>query len=166
MALNYQLHRSNRNDQTKGLWYARAVHTGTVDIDQLADLMQNNCTVKRADILAVISELVEVMTNQLQDSKIVKLDRLGSFKVSMSSEGVEQASDWKVTKHLKGMRILFTPERKRDATSGSYTRALLSGIKVKEQNFYDVDSSKASADGDAADGGDSTDNTADTAAGE
>lgn len=150
MALNYQLRKSNRNDDTKGLWYAHAVHTGTVDIDKLADLMQNNCTVKRADILAVVSELVEVMTTQLQDSKIVKLDRLGSFKVGMSSGPAATAAEWNVQKNLKGIHIIFTPERKRDSTTGVYSRALLSGIKVKEQNFYDVDSSSAT-DADATD---------------
>lgn len=157
MALNYQLRKSNRNDDTKGLWYAHAVHSGVVDIDKLADLMQNNCTVKRADILAVISELVEVMATQLQDSKIVKLDRLGSFKAGISSGPAATAAEWSVQKHLKGVHIVFTPERKRDSTTGVYTRALLAGVKVKEQNFYDVDSSKA-ADGESTDA-DATDTT-------
>jgi len=58
---------------------------------------------------------------------------------------VEQAADWKATKNLTGLHIVFTPERKRDATSSAYTRALLSGAKVKEQNFYDVDSSASTS---------------------
>ena len=41
--------------------------------------LQRNCTVKKADILAVLDELVETMRDQLQDSKRVKLDGFGSF---------------------------------------------------------------------------------------
>lgn len=146
MSVNYQLKKSNRNDNTKGKWYARAVHTGVVTIDDLADVMQNNSTVKRSDILAVISELVEVMNNYLRESKVVKLDRLGSFKLSFSSEGVEKASDWNVSKHVKGMHVLFTPERKKDSSNGKYVRAFLSDVKLKELNYYDVDSSDSTSD--------------------
>lgn len=151
MALNYQLKKSTRNDKTKGMWYARAVHTGVVDTDKLAELMQDNCTVKRSDILAVLSELVDVMTAQLQESKVVKLDRLGSFKVGLSSSGVEQPSDWKASSNLVGLHVLFTPERKLDTASGTYRRTFLNGVTLKEQNYYDVDSSK-SASSDSSDG--------------
>lgn len=62
MAVFYKLYQDNRsNAKNKGHWFARTVMTSTTTIDDLADIMQNNCTLKRADILAVISELVEVM---------------------------------------------------------------------------------------------------------
>ena len=70
MAVFYRLYQDNRSNSTHpGEWYARAVHTGTVDIDGLAEEMQANCTVKRADIVAVLSELVETMQRHLQMSK-------------------------------------------------------------------------------------------------
>lgn len=69
MAVFYKLYQENREGSAnKGKWYARAVHTGTVTIDDLADEMQANCTVKRADIVAVLSELVETMQKHLQMS--------------------------------------------------------------------------------------------------
>lgn len=148
MALNYKLVQSKRNDETKGKWYARASYTSVITIDDLADIMQNNCTVKRSDILAVISELVEVMNDQLKNSHIVKIDRLGSFKIGLSTGGAEAADQWNINKHLKGMHVLFTPVRKKDASIGRYNRAFLSGVKLQEQKFYDVDSST----GDTTDG--------------
>ena len=66
-----------------GKWYPRAVMTNTVDTDALATIMQRNCTVKKSDILAVISELIETMQDQLQDSKRVKLNGFGTFKIGM-----------------------------------------------------------------------------------
>lgn len=146
MALNYKLSQSKRNDKTKGKWYARACYNGIVTIDDLADIMQNNCTVKRSDILAVISELVEVMNDQLKNSKIVKLDRFGSFKIGMSTNGAEKVSEWNVTRDVTGLHMIFTPERKKDSSKNTYTRAFLSGVKLQEQKFYDVDSSADSAD--------------------
>ena len=50
MAVKYKIYQSNRKDAFKGKWYARAVHDGTVTTDDLADIMQDNCTVKRSDI--------------------------------------------------------------------------------------------------------------------
>ena len=77
MAGFFKFYYENREGSAnKGKWYARAVHTGTVTIDDLADEMQANCTVKRADIVAVLSELVETMQKHLQMSHRVKLDRV------------------------------------------------------------------------------------------
>ena len=44
MAVSYRLYQNNREGKFKGMWYARASHNGTVDIDKLADIMQANCT--------------------------------------------------------------------------------------------------------------------------
>ena len=45
MAVSYRLYQNNREGKFKGMWYARASHNGTVDINKLADIMQANCTV-------------------------------------------------------------------------------------------------------------------------
>lgn len=42
MAVSYRLYQNNREGKFKGMWYARACHNGTVDIDKLADIMQAN----------------------------------------------------------------------------------------------------------------------------
>lgn len=58
MSVVYRLTQDNRKQsKTKGKWYARSLHTGVIDIDGLASIMQANCTLKKSDILAVIAEL-------------------------------------------------------------------------------------------------------------
>ncbi len=47
-----------------GKWYPRAVITQTVDTEMLAAIMQRNCTLKKTDIVAVISELIAKMADQ------------------------------------------------------------------------------------------------------
>ena len=115
----------------KDQWYGRAVHTGTVDIDDLAEEMEANCTVKRADIVAVISELVVTMKRHLQQSHRVRLNRLGTFKIGMSTSPALTAKDFTASGNVKSVHVLFQPETKieKDRTR---VKALLTGCKVKE----------------------------------
>lgn len=115
----------------KNQWYGRAVHTGTVDIDDLAEEMEANCTVKRADIVAVISELVETMKRHLQLSQRVRLNRLGTFKLGMSTSPALTAKEFNASDNVKSVHVLFQPETKigKDKTR---VRALLNGCKVTE----------------------------------
>lgn len=132
MAVFYKLYQDNRlNSKFKGQWYARAVHTGTVDIDDLADEMQANCTVKRADIVAVLSELVETMKTHLQMSHRVKLDRLGTFKIGMSTKPAENIKEFTANDNVKSVHVLFQPETKIEKNK-TRVKALISGCKVQE----------------------------------
>ncbi len=141
MAVLYRLYQNtNKKSTALNKWYAKAVMTNVVDINQLADIMQRNCTVKRADIVAVLSELVETMRDQLQESHRVKLDGLGSFKLGLESKGADNAYDYDVRKHLKGVHVVFTPEVKTDS-SGRRTKTFLEGVTVAElpKNAVDTD---------------------------
>ena len=132
MSVFYRLHQDKSvGTKRSGKWYARAVSTSVINTRQLADIMQRNCTVKRSDILAVIDELVETMRDQLQDSKRIKLDGFGSFKIGVRSIGANSAKEFSVSENIKGMRVIFSPERSTDA-SGNRTKQFLQGIKVEE----------------------------------
>lgn len=156
MAVKYKLYQENRkNSKYQGKWYGRAVHEDTVGIDELADIMQANCTVKRADILAVISELVETMKTQLQNSMRVKLDRFGSFKIGLNTSPADSAKDFTPQKNVKRLHIIFQPEVKVD-NNGTRTRSFLTGTKLRELNAYNVDKSDDGTDaGNTGTGGNS-----------
>ena len=124
-----------------GKWYPRAVITQTVDTEQLATIMQRNCTLKKADIVAVISELIETMADQLQDSKRVKLNGFGSFKIGIRGEGADSAADFSVSKNIKGLHVLFQPEVKKDG-SGVMQKTFITGCSVQEAPKNDVDTTK------------------------
>lgn len=137
MAVNYKKYKAVRKDKFNGKWYARVAHNGTVTTKQLAAIMQRNCTVKESDIVAVLTELVEVMNDQLQNSMIVKLDGFGSFKMGMTSAPAETAEDWTLAKNLRNVHINFMPEMKRSAGSTHYERTFLKGVKMQEATAYD-----------------------------
>jgi len=138
MAVKYKIYQSKRSGSSYGKWYGRAVHEGTVTVDDLADIMQDNCTVKRSDILAVISELVEVMTTQLQNSMRVKIDRFGTFKIGMTTTPALTAKEFSASTNIKNMHVLFQPELKVDA-NGKRTQVFLNGAKAQESSVYNID---------------------------
>ena len=82
-------------------------------------------------LLGITEELVEVMKDQMQDSKRVKLDGFGSFKIAMQSKGAQTAAKFSVAEHVKGLRVLFLPERSTDS-SGNRIKQFLQGARVEE----------------------------------
>ena len=119
MAVLYKLRQEKRTkSKFKGQWYARSIAIDTVNTTALADIMQQNCTVKKSDILAVIAELVEVMKQQLQDSKNVRLDGFGTFRIGLKTKPAVS-------------HILFRPITRVNKDK-SRSRAFLDGCRVQE----------------------------------
>ena len=132
MSVFYRLHQDqSTGTKRSGKWYARAVPTAVINTRQLAEIVQRNCTVKKSDVMAVIEELVEVMKDQMQDSKRVKLDGFGSFKIGIESKGAATAAKFTVAEHIKGLHVVFMPERTKD-TAGNRSKQFLQGAKVEE----------------------------------
>lgn len=141
MAVNFKIYQSNRKGGTNGKFYARASHRETINTKDLAEVMQNNSTVKRSDIVAVLTELSEVLRQELQRSNKVHIDGIGTFKVGIHSKGAKTAKEFNATDNIVGSRILFMPETTIDA-NGNRVKALLAGLKVKEAASYESLKSK------------------------
>ena len=142
MPILYRMHQDNRkNSAHKGKWYARAVMNGTVGIDEVAEVMQRNCTLKKSDIRAVIAELVETMQDFLQNSMRVKLDGLGSFKIGLKTKAADKPENFNAGTNVVGMRVNCQPEVT-IGKNGVRRQALLTGAKVQETSRNTVDSRK------------------------
>ena len=132
MSVFYRLHQDKSvGTKRSGKWYARMVPTAVVDTRKLAEIIQRNCTVKKADVLAVIDELVETMRDQMQDSKRVKLDGFGSFKIGIKSKGAATAKAFTVQENIEDLHVVFNPERTHDA-AGNRSKQFLQGATVEE----------------------------------
>lgn len=132
MPVFYRLHQDQSvGTKRSGKWYARMVPTSTINTKQLAAIMQRNCTVKVSDIRAVIEEMIETMRDQLQDSKRVKLDGFGSFKIGINCKGARSAKAFTVTDNIKDVHIVFTPERSTDS-AGNHSKTFLESVAVQE----------------------------------
>ena len=139
MAVIYKIYKNNNKKNAGfGKFYARAMHNGTTNLDDIAAIIERNCSMKKSDVKAVLTELVEVMTAQIQDSKRVKLDGLGTFKIGISTKGAESAA----AKHIKNMRVIFMPEVHVERDSRKHIKALLSGVNVTEMKQYTIEKKK------------------------
>lgn len=98
-----------KDSKSFGKYYARAIHTDTVDLDDIADVIERNCTLKRSDVKACLTELVEVMRDKMQSSNKVRINGLGIFKINVKSTGVDAPGDFKGT-NITGYRVNFAPE--------------------------------------------------------
>ena len=132
MAVLYKLYQDNRDTSThKGEWYARAKTLDTVTLNEIAQRIQDNTTAKKADALAVLTEMVEVERDYLQKSYRVKIDGLGSFKMSLKTSPAPTAKEFSASKNIKSMRALFQEDVTVDK-NGMRHRSLSSGATAKE----------------------------------
>ena len=136
MAVNYKIYQSKANNASKGLYYARAAYRESVGLKKLAEIMQANCTVKYSDILAVLTELAEVMKTELLNSNSVKIEGLGTFRVTLKSKGCANLKEFKPQNHIIGARVRFAPEVYKDIVSGKRVKPMLAGMKVAELDDY------------------------------
>ena len=132
MAVLYKLYQDNRDtSKHKGEWYARAKTLDTVTLNEIAQRIQDNTTAKKADALAVLTEMVEVVRDYLQKSYRVKIDGLGSFKMSLKTSPAPTAKEFSASKNIKSMRALFQEDVTVDK-NGMRHRSLSSGATAKE----------------------------------
>ena len=76
-----------QNPEVAGKFYAQAQARGEAGIRELSQRIQQTCTVTRADVMAVLIALEDVVADSLANGEIVRLGELGSLQISLSSEG-------------------------------------------------------------------------------
>lgn len=119
MSLNYRLTKSNMNGKSNGRYYAKAVSLGEIHIEELAKMLSHSGTVTEGDVKAVLTDLVNLMKDQLSSSKTVVLDGFGRFKLAIDSDTVAAPTDFNAGKHIKGLRCKFIAEGKRGDIGGN-----------------------------------------------
>lgn len=133
MAVFFTVFQNTRKGGNK-LWYARAVHPGSIDLDTIAERIQRNCSMKKSDCLAVMTEMVEVMNDALQNSEKVRIEGLGTFYIGLRSGGAIDEKEFNANEYIKGCRVGFLAEGKR--TKNGVTRAFTSGITYKKTSGF------------------------------
>ena len=74
----------------------------------ITDEISQNCTLTRADVVACLAALQQVIINHLKDGRSVRMGDLGSFRLSMRGKGAATADEVK-SDNIKSIRVLFTP---------------------------------------------------------
>ena len=141
MAVFYQLYQNKRTGSTtKDKWYARAKVIGTKDLRDIAEIIQRNASVKRSDVMAVLTELPEVMGDMLLASYRVKLNGFGAFKIGICTRPANTMKEFTVDANIAGSRIVFQPETERQGSNGPRVRTL--ATKVEYQSVEKLNKKK------------------------
>ncbi len=92
-------------------YYARACDRQKIDLYALAETLEQRSTLSRADIIATLVSLVDLIPELLLQNRTVELDELGIFSLNLKSEGVddERTDGYRL---IKGVDIAFRPSRR------------------------------------------------------
>lgn len=82
------------NPEIQGKYYAQAQARGEAGIRELSQRIQQTCTVTRADVMAVLIALEDVVSDSLANGEIVRLGELGSLQVSLSGSGAATKEEY------------------------------------------------------------------------
>ena len=108
-----KLQNNNKKSTAYGKWFATAVYDQRfVETEELANYIQQQASVKKSDIKAVLDELGGAMKHYFELGQKVKLDGLGIFKVGFSSIGAADKVDCTAAT-ITTRRVLFQPETER-----------------------------------------------------
>lgn len=123
-----------REPELAGKYYATAQARGVMGIREMAERIQQACTVTRADTMAVLTALEDVVSEGLQAGEIVRLGDLGSLQISLSGKGAASAEEYNSSLITK-IRILFRPGATlRDAISNlSFQRVSTKSGKADDE---------------------------------
>jgi len=108
-----KLQNNNSDSTAYGKWFATAVYDQHfIETEELANYIQQQASVKKSDIKAVLDELGGAMKHYFELGQKVKLEGIGIFKVGFSSIGtVEKENCGAAT--ITTRRVLFQPETER-----------------------------------------------------
>ena len=108
-------------------YYAHVQASGEASIREMAERIQQSCTVHKSDVFAVLVALEDVITDALRGGEIVRLGELGSFQIGISSKGALTEDDHDVSM-IKKARSNFRPGV---ALSGILSNLTFQKVKVK-----------------------------------
>ena len=92
-------------------WYAAVANDGEMTIDDLTKQIEKFSALSEADIRGVIIALENVIQDNLINGKIIRLDKLGSFYPSLSSNGAATKEEFDVSL-IKGAKVNYRPGKR------------------------------------------------------
>lgn len=90
--------------------YAKAQYTNLLTLDTFADhIASHGSKYNRADIYAVLMQSVDCLREMLLEGKRIEMGDLGTFSVSIQSQGTKELSDFNPAIHIKRLKVNWSP---------------------------------------------------------
>ena len=95
-------------------YHGQAIKTVELTMEKLAKRINNSTTVTQADCLAVLISMQEHIIEALSEGKVVVLDDLGRFHVTLQGKcypkEILNAEDFSPSAQIKSHKIVFRPD--------------------------------------------------------
>lgn len=109
--MKYKLvQKANPQKREEKKWYANAVNDRRMGQRELSQNIAGKSSLTAGDIANTLQNLSEELPKALISGTIVEIDGLGSFRASISSDGVENEKDFH-SGMIKSVKIIFTPSQ-------------------------------------------------------
>ena len=112
LVARYQRRKYVNQPDSQMLYYVRQ-KSGTVrvmDINKLADAIEANSSLTAGDVKHAIEAFVEQLRLSLTQGDKVKVDGLGTFHITLSSEGAEKEKDCTV-RSIRKVNVRFVADK-------------------------------------------------------
>ncbi|MBE0651606.1 MAG: HU family DNA-binding protein [Bacteroidales bacterium] len=90
-------------------YYGRISGRKQINFRQVANTLSRRTTMSTADVAAAVEGFREIIVEELMAGNNVKLDGLGIFSLSLSTEAVDNPSKLNKT-HIRDLKIQFRPD--------------------------------------------------------
>ena len=107
-------------------FYAQAIANGVVDLERLAYLVSNQCTVRESDCYAVLIAMMHNVADELSQGRIVDMGVLGRFQVGVRSEGLDSEAEVN-TAAVRSAHLNFRPAKRLRKTLATLEYKLVDG---------------------------------------
>ena len=114
MSIQYKLYKKPEPGVAGGgtkKWYAQASLDEELSIDDLVRKIEKFSSFSEADIRGIIIATENVIKEEIANGKVIRMDVLGSFYPSLSSEGVLEEEEF-TPANIKNVRLMFRPGRR------------------------------------------------------
>ena len=115
MPIHIRLIKNNiKRSSSYGKYFAKTVSQGEVNLHQLAEEASRNTTLKKSDVVAVVTEIEDMMRQRLRDGHTIVLDGIGRFSLRVESDGVDRPQDFNLRHHIRRIICRFLPASHRN----------------------------------------------------
>lgn len=106
-------------------YVAKSVGSGVTNFSKMCARVSRICGIHRKTVDLVVSGLVDMMADDIDDGKTVQLGEFGLFRPTIRTKSADKAEDVTAS-NIVNKRIIFTPGKifQRTLTEMSVTRAV------------------------------------------
>ena len=146
IAVQYRLLQNKiKGSKNYGKYYAHTVKQGVISLEDIEEMIEENCTAKASDVRLVLCELFDTVKFYMQNGYTVDLKEMGKLSISVKSVCVDDPKEFRRDRHITGFKCNYTPEGKRYSAygpekNGHIHRSILDGCEAIETQYYNTTS--------------------------